>query len=80
MKKTLLAIACCVALLAGCGKTRYRADMPEQSMMTIVDETNHYTIYMHEETGVLYFCRDYEYGQAVCVLLDTDGKPFMYRK
>lgn len=45
--------------------------------MTVVDFTSGYTIYRHDKTGVLYFCRDAGYGKSVCVMLSPDGTPYV---
>jgi hypothetical protein len=73
-KKIMLAvIAAAVLGLAGCGTDI--AELPEESMMIIVDHTTGYTIYANKETGVMYFCRGEGYGKSVCVMLNADGTP-----
>ena len=73
-KKIMLAvIAVAVLWLAGCGTDI--AELPEESMMIVVDHTTGYTIYANKETGVMYFCRGEGYGKSACVMLNADGTP-----
>lgn len=77
MKRAVILLLLCLLMLTGCG-TKKAEQMPENGMMTIVDSTTGYTIYVHDETGVMYFSRDGGYGCSVCVMVDTDGKPLIY--
>lgn len=80
MKKRLLILLLFLAMmLSGCSPTKTAKEFPEGNLMTIVDKTDNYTIFMHDETGVMYFCRDGGYGRSSCVMLDADGKPFIYK-
>lgn len=78
--KKLICIALCVVMVMGlCGcYGRTKRDYGEEAphVMSIVDVTNGYTIYLHDETGVWYFCRDGGYGKSVCVMLNPDGTPY----
>lgn len=70
---TILVMTC-----TGCGNTKkaYADADDAPKTMTIVDSTNGYTIYKHDETGVHYFCRDGGYGKSVCVMVNADGTPY----
>ena len=79
--KRLLTLALASALtvsLCACGT---KTDIPKGEEpphdMTVVDYTSDYTIYRHDKTGVLYFCRDEGYGKSVCVMLSPDGTPYV---
>ena len=67
-----------LAICTGCGneKTEYGDRSNAPKTMTVVDCTNSYTIYRHDETGVHYFCRDGVYGRSVCVMVNEDGAPY----
>ena len=73
----LLAVILVVAC-TGCNNTKKAYEGAENApkMMTVVDSTDGYTIYKHDETGVHYFCRDAGYGKSVCVMLNADGSPY----
>ena len=76
----LLATAALLLLICtSCGNTKKAYDDTDDApkMMTVVDSTNGYTIYRHDETGVHYFCRDAGYGKSVCVMLNPDGTPYI---
>lgn len=82
MKKAISIILCAVMVmsLCGCGVKATKMEISEEApcLMTVIDETAGYTIYMHDETGVCYFCRDAGYGQSVCVMLNPDGTPYVW--
>lgn len=81
MKKKLVALMLCIVALSGCGRSETKQEeLPSESLMTVVDDTLGYTIYVHDETGVMYFSRDGGYGKSVCVMVDADGKPLIYHK
>lgn len=48
--------------------------------MEAVECTALYTIYAHRETGVMYFCPITSDGCAVCVMVDAEGKPLIYKE
>lgn len=75
----LVLFAILVLICTGCGNTKKAYDDKDDApkMMTVVDSTNGYTIYRHDETGVYYFCRDAGYGKSVCVMLNPDGTPYV---
>lgn len=78
-KIIMIAAACCV-LLSGCRvKSTKEEAYPEVNMMTVVDGTTGYTIYVHDETGVMYLCCRGAYAKAVCVMLDAEGNPLIYK-
>ena len=74
----MLLLAILVLICTGCGTTKKAYDDSDDApnMMTVVDSTNGYTIYQHDETGVHYFCRDAGYGKSVCVMVNPDGTPY----
>ena len=78
----ILCALCIVLTMTGCGSTKkaYADEDDAPKTMTIVDSTNGYTIYRHDETGVHYFCRDAGYGKSVCVMLNPDGTPYTGEK
>lgn len=84
MKRTLALILCVVIVtsLCGCGRepTKREADGKAPHVMTVVDEAAGYAIYMHDETGVCYFCRYAAYGISVCVMLNADGTPYVWEE
>ena len=48
-------------------------------LMKVVDVREHYTIYVHDETKVMYFVPNDVHGRvAVCVMVGADGKPCIY--
>ncbi len=67
-----------VVVCTGCqnAKRAYIDADDAPKMMTVMDKTNGYTIYRHDETGVHYFCRDGGYGKSVCVMVNADGTPY----
>lgn len=67
-----------VAVCTGCNNTKTAYDGTENApkMMTVVDSTDGYAIYKHDETGVYYFCCRAAYGRAVCVMVNADGTPY----
>lgn len=69
-----------MVLCTGCGgstKKEYDSAEDKPKMMTVVDSNLEYTIYKHDVTGVHYFSTDAGYGNAVCVMLNADGTPFV---
>ncbi|MGN0617436.1 MAG: DUF6440 family protein [Ruminiclostridium sp.] len=77
LAKVIVPVVCIAFLLGGCNTTKrgYVGDAPHY--MTVVDETDGYTIYEHDETGVWYFCRDGGYGMSVVVMVNPDGTPYI---
>lgn len=80
MKRKIIIMVLAISLLTGCRTTKKSEEIPANGLMTVVDKTIGYTIYIHDETGVMYFCRDSGYGNSVCVMLDVDGKPLLYQQ
>ena len=73
-KKIMLAVIAATVLgLTGC--VTDIAELPEESMMIIIDHSIDYTIYANKETGVMYFCRGEGYGTSACVMVNADGTP-----
>ena len=87
MKRKLLALALAVgvsASLSACRTTKTADEYPEGGMMTIIDKGTKYDIkyeiYVHDETGVMYLGVDgYNGGCSICVMLDEEGNPLIYR-
>lgn len=83
MKRKLLALALAVGVsvsLSACRMTKTADEFPEGGMMTIIDRSTEYEIYVHDETGVMYLVVDgYNGGHGICVMLDEEGNPLIYR-
>lgn len=73
MKKIIIAMLLCVALCAGCEN----GDNGDSHMMEQLDDTSRYRIYVHKDTGVMYL-RSNQGG--ICVMVDADGNPLIYKK
>lgn len=84
MKRAIAIILCAVMVmsLCGCGEsvkpTKSEIGEGAPRLMTVVDKTAGYTIYKHDQTGVCYFCRNAGYGQAIFVMLNPDGTPYVW--
>ena len=85
MKKIMLIAICsilCMVSLTGCNIRSAKStekQKVENQMMIVVDETGDYVIYAHKETGVMYFSRDTIHGTSICVMVDAEGKPLIFR-
>lgn len=76
MKKTICVVVASISFLSGCGtKTAYKSSSDAPHVMTVVDQTNGYVIYRHDETGIWYFARRLNDG-GVCVMVNPDGTPY----
>lgn len=74
MRKAIFAFLISATLLSGCSlKTPDKNIVSEEQMMMVVDETIGYVIYVHKNTGVMYFS-----GRSTCVMLDSEGNPLIY--
>lgn len=70
-----LIIAAVSVSLTTCEKKEDQAQ--QKRLMTLVDSTMSYAIYVHDETGVMYF--SYCNG-GTCVMVDVDGNPLIWDK
>lgn len=77
----LLLLAVVLALICtGCNSTKKEYEGEAPKIMMIVDHTDDYAIYRHDQTGVHYFCVRGTYGRGVCVVVNADGTPYTGEK
>lgn len=60
--------------LSSCAKSKQEDG---DSLMTIVDNRFGYTIYVHDETGIMYLSSG---SGGLCVMIDRQGKPLIYNE
>lgn len=60
--------------LSSCAKSK-QAD--GEGLMTIVDNRFSYTVYVHDETGIMYLSSG---SGGLCVMIDRQGKPLIYNE
>lgn len=81
MKKMIVIIATITVLLfTGCdGAHLTETDQQETSRLYVIDNSMSYRIYVDKETKVMYLRTKQGSGEALCVMVDADGKPLMWR-
>lgn len=82
MKKRIAILAVITAsfLLTACERHETeKAQQGAEARLIVVDEsTMSYRIYVDKETKVMYLHTKQGYGEAVCVMVDPDGKPLLW--
>lgn len=81
MKKALVMIAVGVTLLmSGCSQHETEKNQQEENRLIVIDRcSNSYRIYVDKETMVMYLRTKQGYGEALCVMVDADGKPLLWK-
>ena len=80
MKKTIVILAIIIILLlTGCDTHSTEWDQQETARLYVTDHSNSYRIYVDKETKVMYLRTKQGYGEALCVMVDADGKPLLWR-
>ena len=82
MKKAITIFAIFTMLfLSGCDAHKTEIIQHEESRLIVIDESMSYRIYVDKETKVMYLSTKQGYGEAlyVCVMVDTNGKPLLWR-
>lgn len=80
MKKIIIGLALVAILMSGCDAPHAtEKNQQEENMLMIIDESMSYRIYVDKETMVMYLRTKQGYGEALCVMVDTDGKPLLWK-
>lgn len=80
MRKALLMIAVGVTLLmSGCAQHETETNQQEENRLMVIDDSMSYRIYVDKETKVMYLRTKQGYGEALCVMVDAEGKPLLWR-
>lgn len=82
MKKALVMIAVGATLLmSGCAQRETEKNQQEENRLMVIDRcSNSYRIYVDKETMVMYLRTKQGYGEALCVMVDADGKPLLWKE
>ena len=87
MKKIVCVILLivCLFVLCSCAKNEegYTYNICENVSLTLVARERHFSIYVHNETGVMYIAMeasDIKYNGGISVMLDKDGTPLIYEE
>ena len=82
MKKALVMIAVGVTLLmSGCAQHETEKNQQEENRLMVIDRcSNSYRIYVDKETMVMYLRTKQGNGEALCVMVDADGKPLLWKE
>lgn len=82
MIKRIIIVALLVAtlLLTACFDEHETETAPQkaEARLVIVDRSTTYRIYADKETRVMYLQTKQGYGEALCVMVDADGRPLMW--
>ena len=88
MKKRIAILAVITAsfLLTACEphKTDYEphkteiAQQETEARLIVVDDSMSYRIYIDKETKVMYLRTKQGFGEALCVMVNPDGKPLLW--
>lgn len=79
MKKVLVMTALGVTLLmSGCAQYETGENQQEENRLMVIEDTWTYRIYVDKETMVMYLRTKQGYGEALCVMVDADGKPLLW--
>lgn len=84
MKKRIAILAVITAsfLLTACECEQHeteRAQQGAEARLIVVDDSMTYRIYVDKETKVMYLRTKQGYGEALCVMVDANGKPLLWR-
>lgn len=80
MKKTIAIFAIfTMLLLSGCDLHEIEVYQQEENLLIVVDDSMSYRIYVDKETKVMYLRTKQGYGEALCVMVDANGKPLLWR-
>ena len=82
MKKriAILVVITTSFLLTAC--KQHETEMAQQgaeARLIVVDDSMTYRIYVDKETKVMYLRTKQGYGEALCVMVNPDGKPLLWR-
>ena len=81
MKKALVMTALGVTLLmSGCTQHETEKHQQEENRLMVIDDSMSYRIYVDKETMVMYLRTKQGYGEALCVMVDADGKPLLWKE
>lgn len=80
MKKMIVIIATITVLLfTGCDGTHItETDQQEIARLYVIDNSMSYRIYVDKETKVMYLRTKQGSGEALCVMVDANGKPLLW--
>ena len=82
MKKRIAILAVITAsfLLTACEPhLTEKAPQGAEARLIVVDDSMSYRIYADKETKVMYLRTKEGYGEALCVMVDANGKPLLWR-
>lgn len=82
MRKTILITAIGIMLmLSGCTQKQHGTEKDQQAenLLIVIDDSMSYRIYVDKATKVMYLRTKQGYGEALCVMVDADGKPLLWR-
>lgn len=83
MKKQIAILAAIIAFLTltACDVAHDTEKAPQEAeaRLIVVDESMSYRIYIDRETKVMYLRTKQGYGEAVCVMVDADGNPLLWK-
>ena len=83
MKKRIAILAVITAsfLLTACEEQHKteKAQQGAEARLIVVDDSMSYRIYVDKETKVMYLRTKQGYGEALCVMVNPDGKPLLWR-
>lgn len=73
----------CLFVLCSCARNKegYSYNIFENVSLTLVAREKHFSIYVHNETGVMYIAMeacDAKHNGGISVMLEKDGKPLIY--
>lgn len=87
LNRIIACIMICIMMFALCGceenEPGYSYNICENISLTLVAREQHFSIYVHNETGVMYIAMeasDAKYNGGISVMLDENGKPLIYEK
>lgn len=83
MKKRIVILAVITAsfLLTACEKHETeKTQNGTEPRLIVVDGSMSYRIYVDKETKVMYLRTKQGYGEALCVMVDADGKPLLWKE
>lgn len=82
MIKRIIIVALLVAtlLLTACFDEHDTETAPQEAeaRLVVVDSSASYRIYADKETRVMYLRTKLGYGEALCVMVDADGRPLLW--
>ena len=82
MKKRIAIIAVITAsfLLTACEQPHEteKAQQGAEARLIVVDDSMSYRIYVDKKTEVMYLHTKLGYGEALCVMVNPDGKPLLW--